>query len=527
MAGGAAVASSTRRLPRWTPSLQEWQRTLRERRVRIVVAALGALMLLTAGVNGLWALGLPLAASVPLTLASGAAAAWAAAARLPAGLEEIARRRRVAAILWLVLAAGAILQTGRLGSYMYDVGRPQHSILPRNEFLVAHSCLTAYTEAARLAREGGTNIYGPNTSAATIGPLRVDRYLYPPAFLLVPGAYEVLTGDFFRTRAAWFATQTLTLAVALVASARWIGGATGMRAGLLAPVVLVAPTTLLTLQIGNHQLTVYALAILGMLGFARRHVLLGAALLAFAVTTKIFPGLLLVYLLVRRQWHAAGWTVAFALGFTLASLMAFGSRPYVDFLQDQLPRLASGEAFPVIDLPFVAAQNHSIYGLMTKLRQLDLTSAGPSTAHAITWLYTAGLLLLTVAIARRHARCDAEEPDRRAVALITWLALLSLAAFRSPFTPDVYAFLGTVWMLTLFAARARTPRALGLWLLGIVPFLWTASGIAGGDPPAWLLLAGTGTQLAAISLSVWGVVQHPRSSRFAATTTMRNPEPAC
>jgi len=48
------------------------------------------------------------------------------------------------------------------------------------------------------------------------------------------------------------------------------------------------------------------------------------------------------------------------------------------------------------------------------------------------------------------------------------------------------------------------------------PVLRGLSGIAGGDPPAWLLLAGTGTQLAAISLSLWGLAQHPRSSRRAA-----------
>jgi hypothetical protein len=46
------------------------------------------------------------------------------------------------------------------------------------------------------------------------------------------------------------------------------------------------------------------------------------------------------------------------------------------------------------------------------------------------------------------------------------LALLSLMAFRSPFVGSLYGYLGTLWLLTLLAAGASTPRRRAGWLAG-------------------------------------------------------------
>ena len=37
-----------------------------------------------------------------------------------------------------------------------------------------------------------------------------------------------------------------------------------------------------------------------------------ALLLAYAIVSKLFPGVLLFYLLLRRDWRAVGWTAAWA-----------------------------------------------------------------------------------------------------------------------------------------------------------------------------------------------------------------------
>ena len=56
---------------------------------------------------------------------------------------------------------------------------------------------------------------------------------------------------------------------AMVVLARWIGGASGLLVLLLVPIVWVSPTTRLTLQIGNFQITAFALSILAMIAFDR------------------------------------------------------------------------------------------------------------------------------------------------------------------------------------------------------------------------------------------------------------------
>jgi hypothetical protein len=53
-------------------------------------------------------------------------------------------------------------------------------------------------------------------------------------------------------------------------------------------------------------------------------------------------------------------------------------------------------------------------------------------------------------------RSEAVSDRSRLGQAIIWLALLNLASFRSPFLPDGYAYVGTLWLVTLlFAAHLR------------------------------------------------------------------------
>ena len=100
-----------------------------------------------------------------------------------------------------------------------------------------------------------------------------------------------------------------------------------------------------TLQVGNLQAIVFSLAMIAMVLLAQRRYAAGAALLAFVTVSKLFPGLLLVYLLVRREWRALAWTSGMIAALVVISLLDTGWPPYNAFL-DHLPRLLGGEAFP-------------------------------------------------------------------------------------------------------------------------------------------------------------------------------------
>ena len=112
--------------------------------------------------------------------------------------------------------------------------------------------------------------------------------------------------------------------------------------------------------------------------------------------------------------------------------------------------------------------------------------------------------------ARRLRRAEGLLPpaEHRLRQAQTWLALLSLAAARSPFLPDVYATLGSLWLLTLLAAeRGSAARLLGLALAGGA-CCWLIDARALPSPvPVSLLLSTLGIQLALLALQVWSVVR--------------------
>ena len=127
---------------------------------------------------------------------------------LPAGCGQVGRRNHppalpFVAVKYLRWASGAtavvaVVLLFRMGVFMVDPGRTTWSIQPDDKWRREHSCLTAYTEAARLLSEGTANVYERTLYADPdrfIGGLKVDAYHYPPPFLLLPSAIQKIRGD--------------------------------------------------------------------------------------------------------------------------------------------------------------------------------------------------------------------------------------------------------------------------------------------------------------------------------------------
>jgi hypothetical protein len=238
-----------------------------------------------------------------------------------------------------------------------------------------------------------------------------------------------------------------------------LGPVAGTRALLLSPLVLASDLTIGTLQAGNLQAIVFSLAMIAMVLFAQHRYAAGGAVLAFVTVSKLFPGLLIVYLLVRREWRALAWTMGLIAVLVAISLLDTGWTPYKAFL-DHLPRLLSGEAFPAFRNPGAIAKNYSVPGMAFKLQLFGLASAPFGAMRIIGWIYTLIVLAATVILARRTLTRE-QEP-------LAWLTILILASLRSPFLPG-YAVIPVLWLLTLLAARfAPTGKTLGGVLLAWV-----------------------------------------------------------
>jgi len=235
--------------------------------------------------------------------------------------------------------------------------------------------------------------------------------------------------------------------------------------------------------------------------------------------SKIYPGILGISLLVERRWGAVAWTAAWSLFFTAAAWLAIGSTPFVDFIRYQLPRIESGAAFFWIENADAAPINYGIHGLVIKLRFLGLPWTGHNAANRAASLYAVILVLLAFASAWRlkALASGAIEGERlRLRRAQVWLGLLSLASFRSPFVPDAYALVGTLWLLTLVAAEGHW-RARGRATLAVAAALSMI--VLDGGPisapvPAWIMAATLALQVAAITFNI-AIALTPGRAPFA------------
>ena len=85
--------------------------------------------------------------------------------------------------------------------------------------------------------------------------------------------------------------------------ARRLDDCLGTHAVWLTPYVVAGPAIIATFQAGNVQMATIALTLLAMSCFERRLHALGGALLALAIAAKLYPGVFVLYLLLRRDWR--------------------------------------------------------------------------------------------------------------------------------------------------------------------------------------------------------------------------------
>jgi hypothetical protein len=448
----------------------------------------------------------------PVTSVAAAAIAGGIAAHgLPflAARAPVPRGRLTAALLAL-LALLAVVQVARMSVFMADPTQRWGALAPHIEFAARHSCLTSYVHGAELARRGDANIYddrygfdvdskGPELpSVIDIGPLTMDTYEYPPQFLPLPRLLLAISRDFMAIRALWFLLTAATFAAVTVALTSWLGGDAERRGRILALAVWMSPPVIVTAYFGNLQPIAMGLSALAMLAIVTGRTRSGAALLAFLIGAKIFPGILAVYLLAARRFAAAAWTAAFGALYALIALALFGTRPFIDFFTYHLPRLASGETFAFLSQARPSMANLGIFGVPFKLRLLGW---GGSEADAwalgrvLAWVLT--LVVVGLALWAGRRRATLESARARATQLGVWFGLLGLGALRSPYAPPE-ALIPIVWALSLQAAAAERRRE-----VVIAGMLWVAIMVMIPAPPPAGALLSLAVQAVIYATAIW------------------------
>ena len=347
-----------------------------------------------------------------------------------------------------------------------------------------HSCVSSYWIACEHIRSApdvyAEEIYSiPQVNPAAprvarpIGPLQIDQYEYPPAFLVLPRLIGAVTGDFWGFRRVWFALNLAAVVAGVILVAARFDGALGTHALWLTPFVALAPAIVITLVMGNVQLAIIAVSMIAMVLFERKRDAAGGVLLAYAVVSKLYPGLLVLYLLLRRDWRAVAWIALFSIAFVVISIADFGIGPYFSFAT-HMPKLLSGEAFPALRNPVAIAINESIPGLGFKLHLFGVPQMGFAASRVVGWVYTVIAVVLTARLALQPVAAGREP--------LAWIAILILATMRSPFLPT-YAPFPSMWAATLLTAltwgRSRICiTAAAAWVVLAFTF-----GTGGAPPP--------------------------------------------
>ena len=196
-----------------------------------------------------------------------------------------------------------------------------------------------WTAAAHLL--DGQPIYSAAQLAGPYAPQGQEGFLYPPPFAaaLIPFA-AVLSRDPRVVNWIWFALGLVILTASVWSVARVEGLADrfailrGRGAWWLVAGALALPPVVAELVLGNVHLEILGLLALAWLGIRRRtrngEVVAGAAI-GVATLVKVFPGLLILWLILARRYRAAVAAVIAIAVIALATLPITGIQPWLDY----------------------------------------------------------------------------------------------------------------------------------------------------------------------------------------------------
>jgi alpha-1,2-mannosyltransferase len=225
-------------------------------------------------------------------------------------------------------------------------------------------------------------------------------------------------------------------------------------------------------------------------------------LLGIAIAIKLFPGFLLLYFFVQRQWKCIAAATGSFLIVNLATAIVLGPKTYTAYVKDVVPLAREWQS---------AGHNNSIPGLWGKLfepgrkgPEAQPLSVMPQLAH---W-GTLGSCLLIVALVGRRTAKAASGADRDHVFGLNILGMLLVTpVVWDHYFPLLLLPLTTLWMRLPTTGTARTVfqvTSLLLWMPKT--FFWGICGIRlveGGNwqwslASPWQTLSGFSVHLIAL-----------------------------
>ncbi|MCB1179185.1 MAG: DUF2029 domain-containing protein, partial [Leptospiraceae bacterium] len=345
--------------------------------------------------------------------------------------------KKIILFLWGIGVLFSWFSIGSIAIYLMDSKYKNYSLLPEDEFIVNHSCLTAYAHGSILAQDPSRNAFDlsivdlregdpyPST-AEMFKPFKLDAYGYPPPFLLYPKLLMLITDNYLSLRAMFSGISMLIAIFTAFILAKTLKGNHEKRLFIFTPLLISSPAIAITLQVGNFHLAAISISLLVWAYLEQNKNTISGTLLSIATLSKISPGILGIIFLVQKKYKAVLFTIISAIIICGITYLVFGGKVWSDFIFYHMPNVQTGRA-----LSFLAETDQSIefniapFGIPFKLSALGILNIGWEEAKLAGNIFTLFLIIITIFAGFRKG-----SPQFR---LAIWTSILMFASLRSPY----------------------------------------------------------------------------------------------
>ena len=295
----------------------------------------------------------------------------------------------------------------------------------------------------------------------------------PPAAVLLALPFGYL--DFDRAFIAWniFSLGCLAVSIMLVFRDPTCGFSVWILLPVVAFLLLGRP---LAEQVQMGQLSLLVLALLSGAWSAQRKsfTLLSGALIGLATAIKLFPGLLLVFFFLRRDWKAVAAGIGTFVAINGLCVVAFGTDCFLTYVSDIVPHM--GQYYD-------GWMNVSLKGFWTKLFDARSGHVIPLWQNAaLSWFgyaISCCIVMLTLAwsgLSAKSQRCQD----------LTYGNFIIAMVLLSPVAWDHYYLLlliplGLFWNFARDSTPARIFLVLAIIVLGVIKPQWIWDATIPGD----------------------------------------------
>jgi hypothetical protein len=304
--------------------------------------------------------------------------------------------------------------------------RPRNILITACVIALAAAYITAYFPAQDFAvyytagnslLQGRTDLYSPDFAN---GPLM--DYRYPPGFLLLFVPFVLLPAN-----AAVFCWAVLTLSLLVLAfllyksvfSETLDSDRTKLLFFLAA--LLSLKYVLIALKYQNVHLIVLSLFVIALCLWIKGKLLPAAALMALAISIKVFPVLAMPYFLIKRQWKFAAMTGAILAILVILPSFFFGVSGNIDLHRQWFSHVITPSAYHVTNGPVDLSVQGQVRRYFSEVnyaerendrdyRNINLTSFEPAQVGAAGLVSAALIFAATFGVILFHSRNRAIGP---------------------------------------------------------------------------------------------------------------------